>query len=129
MISDDKHFSGDKELKNVSLIDSEGNDVTEKGQLGLLLYRGRTVCHNRDEKIFDFFDADFYCRQMNFTQALKWTTEESFDIQKNYPTEYYYYYYYLHYRSVRFCTHSQDVFLSCTGNSFVKISFSFPFSL
>ena len=68
--------------------------------------------------------ADVICRQMNFARAAKWTIEESFDIQNNYP---------IHVRDISCisdgewpdscssyedtgrCEHSQDVFLSCTS--------------
>ena len=73
--------------------------------------------------------ADVICRQMNFTQASRWTTKESYDIQSNYDT-----YVLVHdyvecisgewenctYSQYTYnCDHSQDVFLSCTGNIYI----------
>ena len=104
-------------------MDSEGNEITEEEQLGLLLYRGGTVCY---EWSFKFDSADAICRQMNFTRAERWTTNESYDIQSNYP---------IYLRDVRCnsnggwpdncgfyeetgsCKHNQDVFLSCTSKA------------
>ena len=75
---------------------------------------------------FKFESADAICRQMNFTRAAKWTTNQSYDIQSNYPI-------YLrdvgcnsggdwpkycsYYEDTGRCKHSQDVFLSCTSET------------
>ena len=100
-------------------MDSEGNGITEKDKLGLLLYRGGTVCADQ----FSFKAADAICREMNFTQALEWTVQDNFDAQSNYS---------INMNSVRCssdvewkrcsyseytinCEHSTDVFLSCTA--------------
>ena len=118
-------ISDEKLLKKFSLVDSEGNDITEGQQLGLLLYRGGTVC-NEDQTISQYYFLLDYamaiCKEMNFTHALRWTVRESFDIQSNYDI-------YLmsvkcssaEWESCRFdedtrsCEHSQDIFLSCGG--------------
>ena len=96
-------------------MDSEGNNITEEGQLGLLLYRGGTVCDDS----FNYTAADAICKQMNFTHALEWNSEASFDIQSNYDIK-------LddvecssdelkncRYSEIHDCEHSEDVFLSC----------------
>ena len=101
-------------------MDSKGKDIVGE-ELGLLLYKGGTVCDDS----FNFNAADVICREMNFKFAINWTTEESFEIQNNYEItlgkvncngE--------KWDSCRFseeheCDHSKDVFLSCTseGNS------------
>ena len=113
------------------MVDSEGNDVTEEEQLGLILYRGGTVCERNAESYnhqFSFFAADAICRQLNFTRAERWTTKESFDIQSNYDIN-------LgnarcfgnlewekcHYSENSLgCEHNTDVFLSCTGKTYVR---------
>ena len=116
-------------------MDSEGNDIVKNRELGLLLYRGGTVCnygyyyqghYNR----LTVGIADAICRQMNFTRAERWTTEESFDIQSNYDIELWnvrcssedwgnctYSGNSARTRSAidRNCPHSKDVFLSCSG--------------
>ena len=100
------------------LVDAEGDDINGE-ELGLLLYRGGTVCDlSWGSHAFEFETADVICRKMNFTRAISWTTGENFDIQSNYE---------IHATlnchdtrcsyniDVRNCEHSQDVFLSCTG--------------
>ena len=96
-------------------MDSEGNIITEEGQLGLLLYKGGTVCDDN----FDDNAANAICRQMRFEEATRWTSEESFGIQYNYDiklddvscgSE--------EWESCSFseehnCAHHEDVFLSC----------------
>ena len=100
------------------IVDSKGNDIVGE-QLGLLLYKGGTVCDDN----FNFNAADVICREMNFKYAKQWTTEESFEIQSNYgitlnsvrctSLEWEGCSYIQH---TRYCDHSEDVFLSCTGN-------------
>ena len=121
--------------KNIfALVDSEGKEITEEKQLGLLLYRGGTVCVYHDH--FTFKAADAICKELNFTRAERWTTKESFDIQNNYEitadslyciraewescslseryvTE-----------SYGWCKHSKDLFLSCTGKHCSSVSVS-----
>ena len=110
----DRHISDTKQI--FTLVDSEGNDVVEEEQLGLLLYRGGKVLSGY---YFDFKAADAICRQMNFTHAVIWTTEENFDIRSNYKV-------YLRdvmcesekWESCIFYetgTRGQVVYLSCTG--------------
>ena len=68
-------------------MDSEGNNITEGQQLGLLLYRGGTVCNEDQSSSHYYFTLDYakaICKEMNFTHALRWTVRESFDIQSNY---------------------------------------------
>ena len=129
-----KIISDSVDKKFFTLVDSKGNEITEKEQLGLLLYRGGRVCnygynHNNKGK-FTGNVADAICKEMNFTRAERWTTKERFDIQSNYD--------YVHLWNVecsradwsnctyleytgstryhRNCLRSQyDVFLSCTG--------------
>ena len=117
-------FPDAKKIQLFTLVDSEGNDITGPDQLGLLLYRGGTVCYHGD--YINYYLADVVCRQMNFTRAERWTTKESYDIQSNYET------YVVVHDSVECitgewenctysdytsnCDHSQDLFLSCTGN-------------
>ena len=97
------------------MVDSDGSPI-EGQQLGLLLYKGGTVCDDN----FDDTAAEAICRYMNssFT-ALLWTSEKTFDIQNNFDitlddvqcgsAEW---------ESCRYseennCGHSEDVFLSC----------------
>ena len=103
-------------------MDSEGNEITEGEQLGLLLYRGGTVCNHGWKTGFSYKAADAICRQLNFTRAERWTTKESFDIQSNYG---------IHLSNIECnslvwksctytektnnCGHGEDIFLSCTG--------------
>ena len=115
-----------------TLVDSEGNKITEEDQLGLLLYRGGTVCYGGD--YFTYNLANTICKEMNFTQASRWTIRESFEIQSNYSIHISLYYSscsnadawvnctYSEYTSN--CEHSQDVFLSCTGKYFETAKFS-----
>ena len=113
------------------LVNSEGAEI--KGEeLGLLLYNGGTVCNRNDRYIpynnFDFMIADAICKEMNFTRAKRWTTDERFDIQSNYSISLGYVYC----RSsdswkyncsidleTKYCNwHNDDVFLSCTGKCY-----------
>ncbi|KAL5272032.1 hypothetical protein ACHWQZ_G000289 [Mnemiopsis leidyi] len=106
-----------KERELFVLLDSEQNIVTEEGQLGLLLYKGGTVCDDS----FNDNAAAAICGLMNFETAARWTNEESFDIQSNYDinldnvkcssTEWES----CSYSEEHNCGHSEDVFLSCTG--------------
>ena len=99
-------------------MDSEGNKIVEEQQLGLLLYRGDTVCG-----YLNYYVANAICKEMNFTGAERWTTKESFDIQSNYDTHIslsggcssadWVNCTYSDYTSN--CDHSHDIFLSCTG--------------
>ena len=91
---------------------------------------------------FNFDTADVICRKLNFTRAVTWNTEESFDIQINYPIylrkvrcNYNAYYngdwcgtfsytaikYYGYVRTR--CSHNHDLFLSCTGKSAEEFCF------
>ena len=113
--------------KNIfDLVNSEGNKITEEKQLGLLLYRGGTVCRYYDHE-FTYKAADAICKEMNFKRAERWTTKKSFDIQSNYDviinnvrcdSE--------EWESCRFseysthCEHIKDVFLSCSGKQFIE---------
>ena len=81
------------------------------------------MCYNED--YFNYNLANVICREMNFTQASRFTVKESFDIQSNYDInirisssschnadswencDYS--------RFTRYFNHSKDVFLSCTG--------------
>ena len=105
-------------------MDSGGNTITEEGQLGLLLYKGGTVCDDS----FDNNAANAICKQMRFEEATRWTSEESFGIQRDYS---------INLDEVRCngrewesctynedhdCGHSEDVFLSCRGQGPVFIS-------
>lgn len=92
-------------------------------QLGLLIYRGGSVCYN---SYFDNTTAEAICRQMSFSSALEWTTEIESDIQLRYqptiriscsvadwdPKNCYF-------EEVAWfedgCYDKMDVFLSCTG--------------
>ena len=109
-------------------MDPEGLDIVGE-KLGLLLYKRGTVC--KDD--FNYTAAHAICREMNHTYATRWTVEERFDIQ------------YEHeikmsnvvcgsadwencsYSVENHCQHSEDVFLSCTGNNvrFIKNQPSF----
>ena len=100
-----------------TLIDSDGNPVEEQ-QLGLLLYRGGTVCDDN----FDDNAAEAVCRQISSSYSmLEWTSNsgETFDIQDNLDIK-------LddvqcsgtdwescEYSEEHDCGHSEDVFLTC----------------
>ena len=97
--------------------------------MGLLLHRGGTVCNGFKHGSFDYITADAICKEMNFTRAKNWTTDEHFNIQMNYKMSLGY----VNCKSakwsswsnwaqcsysekIEWCTwHSDDVFLSCTG--------------
>ena len=95
-------------------MNSEGGAI-EGEQLGLLLYKGGTVC----DDYFDTTAANAICRYMGYTDSARWTIGERFDIQSNYE---------ITLDNVRCsrgewgscsfseydnCGHSEDVFLSC----------------
>ena len=98
------------------LVDSEQNIITEEGQLGLLLYKGGTVCDDN----FDDDAAEAICKLMNFTSAVEWNSGAYFEIQSNYDiklddvecnsTEWES----CSYSEIDNCGHSEDVFLSCS---------------
>ena len=103
-----------------TLVDSEGNKVTEEEQLGLLLYRGGKVCDNRG--YFTYTIADAICKEMNFARAEGWTSRASFEIQSNYETNLYHvvcssveWGNCSYSESPRSCENRYDVFLSCTS--------------
>ena len=110
------NISEDTDYKSLFiLVDSEGNDI-EGEDLGLLLYRGGTVC----DDYFDNIAADAICKYMNYTYASRWTSDESYDIQETFPIN-------LddvecsraEWETCTFaeehnCDHDEDVFLSCT---------------
>ena len=105
-----------------ALVDSGGNTISNGTQLGLLLYRGGTVCDDS----FNDIAAKAICKDMNFTHALKWNSYTNFDIQSNYEiklddvecssgewkrcraTEVYSHQHHD-------CEHNEDVLLSCGG--------------
>ena len=98
-----------------TLVNRNGNKIDGE-DLGLLLYRGGTVCDDS----FDDTAADAICKTMNYISAIRWTTDEDFGyVQRNYgitlddvrcsSTEW---------ESCTFterhnCAHDEDVFLSC----------------
>ena len=98
-------------------MDSNGTDV-EGDQLGLLLYKGGTVCDNN----FNKAAAEAICIEMGYKDIIKWTSENlSFVIQSDYEIN-------LdnvncdsaEWESCSFsrdhnCKHSEDVHLICTG--------------
>ena len=102
-----------------TLVDSDGNPV-EGQQLGLLLYRGGTVCDDG----FDDTAAEAVCRQINSSYSmLGWTTGGTFDIQNNLDIN-------LddvkcnstdwgscEYSEEHNCGHSEDVFLTCENTT------------
>ena len=106
--------------KLFSLVDSRGVEI-EGEQLGLLLYQGGTVCD-------DFFNntaAGAICRQMNFKHAIRWSHEETFDIQTNYDLALddvqcgdfeWARCSYLHNSAENNCDHDEDVFISCSSS-------------
>ena len=106
-----------------TLLNSSGEQITTQHELGLLLYKGGTVC----DDYFDYNAADAVCKQMNFARAEtgKWFDsmyiEESFAIREKYEIK-------LHdvwcptanWDSCSYmerhidCLHSEDVILSCS---------------
>ena len=85
-------------------------------ELGLLIYRNGTVCNDN----FNYTVADAICRQMNYKQAIIWTSSESYEIQNNYDIVMDD----VHCADAEWdgctwddgpdCHHSEDVFLSCS---------------
>ena len=115
-----------------SLIDGNGNSKRSE-QLGLLLYRGGTVCNDK----FDNKTANAICRQMGFSSAIEWNTGVESDVQFLFEVAITIYcesvkwdpkkcFSYEISRSEstyegetekrNYCVHSRDVFLQCTGN-------------
>ena len=106
-----------------------GNEIDGE-ELGLLLYRGGTVCDDN----FDDIAADAICKTMNYTSAIRRTTDEDFgSLQLNYEitlddvrcssTEW---------ESCTFtesdnCYHYKDVFLSCRKEEEKEIERKFFF--
>ena len=64
------------EAKSFTLVNSTGNLINGT-ELGLLLYGGGTVCDDS----FSYYAAEAICKQMNYTHSVRWTSQESFDIQ------------------------------------------------
>ena len=105
----------DTEEELFTLVDSDGNPV-EGQQLGLLLYRGGTVCDDG----FNDIAAEAVCRHINSSYSmLEWTIGETFDIQNNLDIN-------LddvlcnstdwgscEYSEENNCGHGEDVFLTC----------------
>ena len=104
------------------LVDS-GGTVVEEEQIGLLLYKGGTVCDDD----FNERAADAICRDMNYVRSTFWTSGDRFDIQTNYEIgldnlncstgEWH---------SCTFtrnvdCHHEEDVFLSCSSNFLINL--------
>ena len=101
-----------------TLVNSDGGNH-EGEELGLLLYKGGTVCDDS----FDTTAADAICRYMGYSAATRWTIEESFNIQSEYD---------INLDDVQCssaewltcsfsvennCGHDEDVFLSCAIDS------------
>ena len=107
-----------------TLVDSNGTDV-EGDQIGLLLYKGGTVCDDN----FNTAAAEAICIQIGYKDIINWTSQDqSFVIQSDYEIN-------LdnvncssaEWDSCRFseehdCLHSEDVFLSCTSDEDKKRS-------
>ena len=109
MMVDDEKFSV------FTMVDENGNKIDGEN-LGLLLYKGGTVCDDS----FDYTAADAICKTMNYKSAIRWTINENFgSLQTNYDiklddvrcssTDW---------ESCTFteegnCSHDEDVFLSC----------------
>ena len=103
-----------------TMVNSEGTEIKGSEEMGLLLYKGGTVC-NYGQSQFNFKAADAICKELNFTRAIRWTIQESFGIQSNYKI------------NLAWCSgrneevrtdcnifgncnwHSDDIFLQCTG--------------
>ena len=115
----------DTDMELFTLVDSEGDKITEGEQLGLLLYRGGKVCNDRYyySSYFTYTAADAICKEMNFARAKRWTDyREWFDISSNYEII-------LHsvvcgstewdkcsyHEKPRSCQNYRGVYLSCTG--------------
>ena len=99
-----------------TMVNSEGINVTQGNQSGLLLYKGGTVC----DDYFSNNAAEAICKLMNFTSAVEWDNGTYFNIQSNYDIK-------LDdvecnstvwescsYSEEHNCEHSEDVFLSCS---------------
>ena len=109
----------DTDIKLFTLVHSEGNEIAEEDQLGLLLYRGGTVCSDRG--FVAYTAAVAICKEMNFKGVEKWTTKESFDIQYgkkinlgNVECNSEEWENCAYSEDTQNCDHSNDVFLSCS---------------
>ena len=103
-----------------TLVDSEGSEIGGE-QLGLLLYKGGTVC----DDYFDHTAADAICKYMGYTDAIRWTVHRSMVIQNDLminlddvecsSAEW---------EGCSFsedhnCRHSEDVFLNCNPTGYL----------
>ena len=95
------------------MVDRYGDKIAGE-DLGLLLYKGGTVC---DDSFTDTA-ADAICKHMNYTRAISWTVDDYWFIQRSYvimiddvnceTSEWDS----CTYTYVHNCDHSEDVFLS-----------------
>ena len=105
----------------VPIVESHGPYAEE--ELGLLLYKGGTVCDDE----FSDIAADAICKEMNFERAIVWTTDPDLvamershyeikldNVRCYFPS----------WKSCSFndkftnCFHDEDVFLSCQLKGF-----------
>ena len=121
-----KYFYKLNQHAGFSLVDSDGNTVGPE-ELGLLLWNGGTVCNYR----FNNNSADAICRVLGYKHHYRWTSGEKWEIQSVLN---------IHINNIecvsgdwssctyseispRYCGHSEDVFLLCSGKLKILTSF------
>ena len=102
-------------------MDFEGR-IVEGNELGLLLYKGGTVC----DDLFNSAAADAICKQINSSNfATTWISGNRFDIQKNLEIKLddvtcekaeWESCSYISQPDVTGCNHGEDVFLACSSS-------------
>ena len=110
-------------MEHFSLVDSQGSTVTEN-EIGLLLFRGRTLCDTGF--IMNREAADAICEYLLPSSTyVYWTSGRSLDMQNSFEINSYNLQCHTtqlercsyNFISVQQCQHDQDIFLKChSGN-------------
>ena len=118
----DEAVKNDNEFR---LISNSGGDISP-GERGLLLYKGGTVCHDDLLHQQNNYSGNAICREMGYKRVLHWTFgylydhdyQRSFNITLSYvfcTNEDWRSCTYSTSPQPRDCGHSDDVFLTCSG--------------